>query len=248
MGVRFVWRSHLTNSIIRNDLASLITMTTRTAPALDELCLCHHRHCRTAVCRHLWLRSPTTTLTTHRPWIKNELVNPFAKKLLLTLFERLQLLGLPMIILPDSLRSTSVLMELSSNLLYPKRIIVAEQTKLANCPNSEEAIALFAREYKITTNVPHIARDVPLSATLLNAWIRTTSGSLHASRRSERSFCEHSSHPGDGVTVHLVLGRFSPSQPRRQGENAAWWLIVSMAPNLVLDEQPSFATSKSPKG
>lgn len=41
-------------------------------------------------------------------------------------------MGLPTILLPDNLRSTAGLMELSSNLYYEAKIIDAEQAKLAS--------------------------------------------------------------------------------------------------------------------
>ncbi len=96
---------------------------------------------------------------------RDEVVNPFASQLQLSMFERLQNLGFPVSLFIENFRVTEGLEQLSNGLFYDNKITNADCTKLAVRPKSQEAIKFIKEEYNVVTQVPHVCLHVPKGAT-----------------------------------------------------------------------------------
>ncbi len=102
---------------------------------------------------------------------RDEVVNPFASQLQLSMFERLQNLGFPVSLFIENFRVTEGLEQLSNGLFYDNKITNADCTKLAVRPKSQEAIKFIKEEYNVVTQVPHVCLHVPKGATQTTKWM-----------------------------------------------------------------------------
>ena len=86
----------------------------------------------------------------------DNLVNPFAKQMIVSLFERLWSRGFPSYMFYEQYRLASGLEEVFNHLFYDGKIVNAEGTKLEHRPGAQAAIDYIHKTYGVKHGIPHV--------------------------------------------------------------------------------------------
>ena len=105
----------------------------------------------------LQLRGTVMTLNQNTD---DNLVNPFAKQMVISFFERLWRRDFPTYMFTEQYRLASGLEEVFNTLFYDGRISNAECTILHNRPGAKKAIDYVQKQYGLRDGIPHLCLNV----------------------------------------------------------------------------------------
>ena len=88
------------------------------------------------------------------------LVNPFAKQMVISFFERLWRREFPTYMFTEQYRLAAGLEEVFNHLFYNGKITNADCTRIENRPGARNAIEYIQKHYGLRDDIPHLCLNV----------------------------------------------------------------------------------------
>ena len=101
------------------------------------------------------------TVKTYNQNTDEQMVNPFAEQMVISLFERLWRRGFSTYMFTEQYRLAAGLEEVFNEQFYNNKITNAECTKVENRPGAQKAIDFIKEKYNLCDGIPHICLNVP---------------------------------------------------------------------------------------